>query len=112
MHDGALPFSPPNGYSPKRKQVTRLTQQGSKSRPVKKAHAPLPRYDQALLNAKNDKKRVIMFLAHETSFTDEQGEFTCEVCLVDKYDVLVKILGLDMEVWIKKAHIVATEIQK
>lgn len=74
----------------------------------------LPRYDQALRNAKNDGKLVKFQLADETYFTGEDCTVVGKVMEVDKFDVQIETNPSSVInsicVWIKKGHIVATEV--
>lgn len=72
--------------------------------------SPLPRYDQALQNAKNSGKFVTFSLAISTTFTDEEGDVTAKVLEVDKYSIKIVKEGHRGGVWIAKAMIVGTEI--
>lgn len=71
----------------------------------------LPRYDQALLAAKNAHRRVRFLLSVPASFTDDEGEFSGMIVEVDKYQV--KIAHDDAAcgaIWVNKLYIVATVI--
>lgn len=74
----------------------------------------LPRYDQALRNAKNEGKHVKFQLADVTYFTDEDCTVIGTVIEVDKFDICIATDPSDVintiKPWIKKSHIVATEI--
>lgn len=74
----------------------------------------LPRYDQALRNAKNEQKRVKFQLSDVTYFTDEECTVIGLILEVDKFDICINTYPSDtintIGVWIKKSHIVATEV--
>lgn len=74
-----------------------------------KGQAVLPRYDQALRNAKNLGKRIKVELAMSTSFTDAEGVVEGDVLEVDKFAVKIRTTA-GREPWIFKSMIVGTEV--
>lgn len=82
-------------------------------RPVGKrshtTHGQLPRYDQALRQAKNQGQKIKLSLACEYGGNDA-FEVIGAVEEVDKYDVAIKFPGTERVVWFKKAFVVATEV--
>lgn len=74
----------------------------------------ISRIDQKLRNAKNDKLTVRFALDCDTYFTDEDCTVEGKIEEVDKFDVAITITPgsvlHDKIVWIKKSHIVGTEV--
>lgn len=80
-------------------------------------HRPqLTRYDQDLLRAKNANLRVLIQLATEAYFAEEDSCcVTGHILEVDKYDIKVKLEGTFLggrEIWVKKSAIMGTEVFK
>lgn len=98
---------------PELRRVTRLTEVSVRDRPAGRGRPSLPRYDQALRQAVNEKKQIRLHLAVETDFAPD-AVIVGQVLEVDKYDLKMVVLKGDElavhHIWIKKAMIVGTEI--
>ena len=75
-----------------------------------RARIVLPRYDQALLAAKNSNRLVDLVLAVDTPDTTDAVLHEVEIMEVDKFQLKVKLLN-GKEVWVGKTMIVQTEIR-